>query len=71
MFIVVVVVGKCIVGLVQDVCVGGIRGPDNLLSVLFTSLLFFLLALILLLDHGSFLDFNLRLSLKLLNLKLT
>ncbi len=71
MFIVVVVVGKCIVGLVQDVCVGGIRSPDNLLSVLFTSLLFFLLALILLLDHGSFLDFNLRLSLKLLNLKLT
>jgi hypothetical protein len=65
------VIGTCIYGMYQHAFMAGFKSADNLLSLLFTMLLFFFLALILLLDHGSWLDLDLRLSLKLLNLKLT
>jgi hypothetical protein len=37
----------------QHAFMAGFKSADNLLSLLFTMLLFFFLALILLLDHGS------------------
>jgi Predicted transmembrane protein 161AB len=61
----------CIYGLFKQSIKSGLSSAENLLSLLYSLILFFLFSIILLSNHESYLDFNFNLSVELLELQLT
>jgi hypothetical protein len=60
----------CLYGLYKQSYSAGAMNPENILSFLYSSILFFAFAIILNYDHSNYLDFNFKISVQLLELQL-
>lgn len=60
----------CLYGLYKQSYSAGAMNPENILSCLYSSILFFTFAILLNYEHSQFLDFNFKISVQLLELQL-
>ena len=60
----------CLYGLYKQSHSAGALNPENILSLLYSSILFFTFAILLNYEHSNFLDFNFKISVQLLELQL-